>query len=38
MTVVADIHAIICYITEPNKQPSNTSKALKQVVNNGDFI
>jgi PIN domain nuclease of toxin-antitoxin system len=38
MAVVADTHAIIWYITEPNKLSDNASIALEKVVNDGDFI
>jgi PIN domain nuclease of toxin-antitoxin system len=37
MAVVAD-HAIIWYITEPNKLSNNASKALEQAINDRDFI
>ena len=38
MAVVADTHAIIWYITEPNKLSNNAFIALEKAVNDGDFI
>ncbi|HEY5138675.1 MAG TPA: type II toxin-antitoxin system VapC family toxin [Methylococcales bacterium] len=38
MAVVADTHAIIWYITEPNKLSNNAFIALEKAANDGDFI
>lgn len=37
-SVVADTHAIIWYIIEPNRLSAEALRAFEQVTNSGDFI